>query len=125
MRLHRKMAEEVSAAIDGFAHLVSSDVPAPMDDLSRARLILVQSVNKYVSYFSQCLAAVASHSDLEAWKEEFERVCELRRTYSEHIARYSASLIQAHWSDYTMNCHRLIQGMNRHLRYVQSLKAID
>lgn len=96
-----------------------------MDDLARARLVLVQSVNRYVSYFSQCLAAAATHSDIEDWQQEFERVCDLRRTYSKHIAQYSAPLIQDHWSDYTTSCRSLVKGMSRYLRYVQSMKSID
>lgn len=122
---HRQLAEKVAAAIDTFANLVSADSPAAMDALSRARVVLVQSVNSYIAYFGECISAASHHPKADLWRKEYNTVFELRRSYSDHITRYTADAIKAEWESYKVNCQRLIRAMRQHLQQVAAWDAID
>lgn len=125
MGQHRRMAEKVGAAIDEFAHLVSSDLPAALDTLSRARVVLVQSVNSYIAYLGDCVSAAVLNPKIDKWRKAYDTVVDLRRSYSEHITLYTSTTIKEQWESYKASCQVLIRAMRQHLAQVIAWEAID
>jgi len=125
MGKHRRMADEVSAAITFFEHLMTFEAPTSIEALSKARVTLVQAVNAYIAYLGMRVSSNQSDARLAPWKEAHGRALELRRSYSEHIARFAGSAMVANWPAYRSSCLRLIRGMREHLEEVTAWKQLD
>jgi len=125
MGKHRRLADEVSAAITFFEHLMTFEAPTSIEALSKARVTLVQAVNAYIAYLGTQVSGSQGDARLAPWKEAYGRAVELRRSYSEHIARFAGSAMVADWPTYRSSCLCLIRGMREHLKEVTAWKQLD
>lgn len=124
MGRHHQLADQVASTIASFEHLISTDAPASFDELGKARIVLVQSVNAYIAHFGTIVAA-EDRTIPSFWREAYRSVVDLRATYSAHIGRFSASAIKHDWPAYRRGCTDLMLGMRQHLKAVSSWQPID
>ena len=118
MRKIRSLGVEVSAAVTLFEQLINSEVPADTEALSKARVRLVRAVNMYIAYLGPRVGGSDADEGTAHLKEALGKAVELRKSYSEHIARFDSSSVSANWPTYRASCLRLIEGMREHLKDV-------
>ncbi len=125
MGRHRKLAEDVRSALHTFESLTATPPVASTAAPSKARLTLVQAVNGYIAHLGACVERLADSACRRQWEAEQAQVVDLRRQYSEHITRYSASTVGQDWPGYRASSQRLMASMRRHLDQVTSWAEID
>ncbi|MEH3040066.1 MAG: hypothetical protein PGN21_08375 [Sphingomonas paucimobilis] len=125
MGKHRRLAEDVNVAISTFDHLVTGTVPDSLDALTKARVVLVQNVNAYISYFGTKVRPNPATESEVRWKQAYTQVFELRRNYSEHITRFGSATIRTEWPLYQASCQTLVNAMRDHIRRVSAWDPID
>lgn len=124
MNEHRRLTLEVSTLISSFEAFLTVPIPDNTDELVKARVALVQSVNAYIANLGAQVSGAANDPHISSWKEAHNQVVQLRGRYSEHIGRFSSSMIKANWPAYRSSSQYLITAMRDHLNRVTALTPI-
>ncbi len=124
MGRHRELAADVRSTLATFQNLTATHAIANPEAFAKARLALVQAVNGYIGHLGACVERLGNSPCRRQWAAEHARVVDLRRSYSEHIARFSAVTAGKDWPAYRASSERLMASMRRHLDQVMGWAPI-
>lgn len=122
---YHDLGRSVEEAMVSFERLVAVRSEPDVLALGRARVVLVQRVNAYIAHLGLLIKEKRDLENLPAWRQAYADLVELRRRYSEHIARFSPASTQADWQAYQESSRGLIMAMQAHIKELSAWKPID